>query len=234
MKDPNEWPEGLEDARTLRELVASLPRPENPTPEKEAALAEQLARVGPPLPAAAPAAASGGSLTLGAVVAAGLLGIAALTVWRSTKTPNPSPPHAPTSQKVAPLAAQVSSAEPSREPSSAPSEAPPTTSVDSSRTKSRGLTSSDSLAEEERLLERARSAAAPEDALRALRDHERRFPSGQLALERMYLLVGTYKKLGNAAAAQAAARQVQRTHPESVYARRLAEPPNPRPSSSTH
>jgi TolA-binding protein len=80
----------------------------------------------------------------------------------------------------------------------------------------------DKLAEEEALLEQARHAlrSEPRRALSLLRQHQSQFPDGQLAAERMYLMVGCLARLGQRAEARRHADALLRHYPKSVYARR--------------
>jgi TolA-binding protein len=87
----------------------------------------------------------------------------------------------------------------------------------------------DSLAEEEALLEQARQLAghSPSQALALLQQYQRRFPSGQLAAERMFLSVDVLKRLGNTTGARKQADALIRAFPSSVYAAQV------KPQSST-
>lgn len=73
------------------------------------------------------------------------------------------------------------------------------------------------------LLETARRklAAAPHLALSALRDHELRFPAGQLRIEREFLIVDALVRLGRRPEAEARARALEQQAPKSLYGERL-------------
>lgn len=73
------------------------------------------------------------------------------------------------------------------------------------------------------LLETARGklASTPHAALSALRDHELRFPAGQLRIEREFLIVDALARLGRRSEAQARARALERQAPKSLYGERL-------------
>ena len=79
---------------------------------------------------------------------------------------------------------------------------------------------SDSLPEEVRLLskaERQLNAGHADDALRTLGEHERRFPDGALAEERLAARVQSLCALGRGADAKAELRKLARTYPESAH-----------------
>jgi hypothetical protein len=73
------------------------------------------------------------------------------------------------------------------------------------------------------LLETARGKlpSAPHAALSALRDHELRFPAGQLRIEREFLIVDALARLGRRPEAEARARALERQAPKSLYGERL-------------
>jgi hypothetical protein len=73
------------------------------------------------------------------------------------------------------------------------------------------------------LLEAARNtlAASPHAALSALRDHELRFPAGQLRIEREFLIVDALMRLGRRPEAEARAQALERQAPKSLYGERL-------------
>jgi Tfp pilus assembly protein PilF len=91
----------------------------------------------------------------------------------------------------------------------------PPKSVAMPRASSRG----DSLAFEESLLERARKASdsSPASALALLREHERRFPAGELTAERLFLMAKASAKAGNEKAARRYGRELERRFPKSAY-----------------
>jgi hypothetical protein len=80
----------------------------------------------------------------------------------------------------------------------------------------------DTLAIEESLLEQARRAgASPAKALGLLREHERRFPNGELTAERLYLTAQVNARAGNVAAARRAAALLAARFPKSTYVPRV-------------
>lgn len=83
---------------------------------------------------------------------------------------------------------------------------------------------SDTLAEENRLLGRARAALiaeSPEQALTLLREHARRFPDGVLAQERQALRAVALCEAGHEGEGTKAARAFLRAHPQAALARRV-------------
>ena len=79
---------------------------------------------------------------------------------------------------------------------------------------------SDSLPEEVRLLSRAEqqlSAGHADEALRTLGEHERRYPSGALAEERLAARVQSLCALGRVAEAKAALTKLARAYPQSPH-----------------
>jgi hypothetical protein len=57
--------------------------------------------------------------------------------------------------------------------------------------------------------------------LSALRDHELRFPAGQLRIEREFLIVDALVRLGRRPEAEARARALDQQAPKSLYGERL-------------
>lgn len=112
----------------------------------------------------------------------------------------PAPSNAPLPSAVAPRSAQRSTAAPAADP---PGE--------------------NELDQEIALLEAARSrlATSPPAALSALRDHELRFPAGQLRIEREFLIVDALVRLGRRPEAEARARALDQQAPKSLYGERL-------------
>jgi hypothetical protein len=70
-------------------------------------------------------------------------------------------------------------------------------------------------------LARGKLAASPHVALSALRDHELRFPAGQLRIEREFLIVDALVRLGRRPEAEARAQALERQAPKSLYGERL-------------
>jgi hypothetical protein len=100
-------------------------------------------------------------------------------------------------------------------PPAAPLAAPPVSESDSV----------DVLQQEIRLLEQARRnlAASPGTARLVLLDHEQRFPSGHLRVERELLLVDALVRLGRRPEAEARATSLERQNPNSLYGERLEQ-----------
>lgn len=194
----------------LASLLRALPTPKPPTPAQEADLVRRM--MAPlPSPLAPVSASHAASWWVGALVALALVG----GTWVVTRPGDPTPaapvapprpvPAAPPAAVVVPSPPAPAVAEP--EPSPAPV------------TPKRG-TAPDTLAEEAELLERARRslAAGPGAALTLLRQHEARFPNGQLAAERLFLTVQTLERSGDRAGATRSAEALVRRYPRSVYA----------------
>lgn len=216
MGDPSRLFDDRELSEEARSLLGAIERPQAPSVTKQAELAAKLAVGTTP---AAPVALSGSAwskvVLVGAAVVAGGVWLASELSSEPATTMPQSPlvvaPRAP----PAPL-----SAEP---PESAPApngalESPPPAPAPPKKPSSR-----DTLAEEEALLERARRAAAssPSEALSLLRQHQRRFPSGQLAAERQFLSVDVLTRLGDRAGAERQTEALIRQYPKSVYAQKL-------------
>jgi TolA-binding protein len=154
-------------------------------------------------------------ITSAAVVAAGvhLVGrrpqsstVAMTPVEQAPITQPPAPPPAP---EPAPPEVPVVVAAPKPPPASVPARAP---------------ASSPTLADELRLIERARAALAAGDvasADRALEAHARTFPSGVFAEEARVLRIDSMIRRGDRARAEPAARAYLSKHPESPHAPRL-------------
>lgn len=79
---------------------------------------------------------------------------------------------------------------------------------------------------EAQLIERARVAlrrGTPDEALRTLMSHERRFPAGQLAEERDILLVEAYVAAGNLTLARERLEHYNATYPNGLHKQRAAD-----------
>ena len=81
------------------------------------------------------------------------------------------------------------------------------------------------IADEARLLERARAALGsnPARALEIAADHQRLYPSGQLSAEREVIVVDALLRLGRRAEAEQRAAPRLRDYPDSLYAKRLRQ-----------
>jgi hypothetical protein len=221
MSDPPRLLEHERIGSTKAALLRSLQPPEAAPPAVRAALADQLS--GLVAQAAVPAASATVWLKV-ALVAVAMAGSGA-ALWRlSREATGPGPqsasnaasasravpaPALPASRSVAPAPATAGTVEaPERlRPSAAPSSA-------SERR--------DKLAEEEALLEEARTLVSlnPARALALLRTHRAQFAAGQLAVERMYLSVDCLRRLGRRAEAEREVAALVARYPKSAYARR--------------
>ena len=118
-------------------------------------------------------------------------------------------------------AGRLSEPSPAPEPELAPAPKPAEAETPkASPASTRPATRRDTLALEESLLEQARrSIGAPTQALSLLREHERRFPNGELTAERLYLTAQTQARAGNGTAARHYARLLTERFPKSTYVR---------------
>lgn len=220
MSDPPRLLDRSTTAASTLELLRALQPPEGAPPAIKTALVKDLSG----LVASSGLKAAG----LGLWAKASLLGAVALSVAGVTtlaRSPQPPPPPAAPVTKVAapePAVVEVRSLpEPSVSP--APLDTRGTPSPD--KAKVSASPPRDALAEEEALLESARRvvASSPARALGLLRQHQSRFPSGQLGAERMFLSVECLQRLGNIGAAQREAGLLTQRYPDSAYARRVAQ-----------
>jgi hypothetical protein len=135
-----------------------------------------------------------------------------------------------TSRAAAPMASSSAAAEPSvaaSSPSLASSEEPALesqrverASISPRPTRGASRSSADSLAEEVRLLSRAErqlSEGRADDALKTLGEHERQFPGGALAEERLAARVQSLCALGRMSEAKADLMRLARSYPRSPH-----------------
>lgn len=244
MTDPPRWLTDAGTPDTVRALLGALEAPAPLSPEKQAALARQLAEISASAGAAGTGAVAGAWLKvkIGLVCGACLGGGLVVAHWVSEEAqPRPvvaavqsspldlAPGRVPeTSSTPAPVSPDGDGYGPSAamDPAAAGETTAATAAAPSGATTkpARGVARDvDGLAREEALLERARSLAAndPRGALRLLRRHGRRFPQGQLAAERMFLSVQVLEQLGEEAAAREEAEVLMERFPRSSYAARL-------------
>jgi hypothetical protein len=217
MSDPKRLLDDLGAGSDAGSLLRAMRTPEAPSPEKQAELVQRMLT-----PIAAPVAAGiGMKAWLGA--GAALVAVGAATtffLWpKAESAPPVRPPLAPvvvSAQVVVPEPAPQPPAIPAA-PELSPPAAPPVTAV-SGKPSAR-----DTLAEEEALLEQARRAlgSSPASALGLLRQHQQRFPSGQLTAERMFLSVEALRRAGDSAGAERQAQALLKRFPSSVYAGQL-------------
>ncbi|MDB4931486.1 MAG: hypothetical protein JWM10_3970 [Myxococcaceae bacterium] len=222
MSDPVRWtnPDGGASSE-MRQLLASAVPPVQPmTADERSAFARAAAKAAaaPPLPA---------FWSIGKLLAALALGVAAVAVGASLRRAPPaqvSPPPAafvapptPRSDPAPPPAMPTPSTSPARDdrPVTAPRRRPPPVVIAPPR--------DESLAAESAALLRARSLLAgdPVAALAALDAHADSFSRPQLADEREFMAVDALRRLGRAAEAEARAQALIARDPHGPYARRM-------------
>jgi hypothetical protein len=201
-----------------RELVGSLEVPAPLSGSTRSAIGARVAR-SLALPVAATAFLSlKTTAAWAAIVAGGALAVSLVVV----ATSEPEPFARPSVNATAPVPAPpvnraVLPAEPEKHAvaEEAPDAKDPAPSP-------RGASRRDTLKLEESLLEQARrSIDSPARALSLLREHERRFPNGELTAERLYLTAQTQARAGNGTAARHYARLLAERFPKSTYVRRV-------------
>jgi hypothetical protein len=230
MSDPKRLLDNASGAPHVAALLGALPKPQPPSVQKEAELVQRLLTPIAPVSVAAGLALKGW-LGVGALVVAGGLGGG----WLLSRPAAPVLPPRVTS--VAPL--------PLPPPAITPSAAPPNVETPSKTTVSPApsavkAVAHDTLAEEEALLEQARRSltSSPGGALALLREHQQRFPAGQLTAERLFLSVDALRRVGDRAGAERQAQVLLKRFPGSVYAGQLRgqvgeRAPAPRTSTKT-
>ena len=218
MSDPKRLLDDCGAGSDAGSLLRAMRTPEAPSLEKQAELVQRMLT-----PIAAPVAAGIGSKAwLGA--GAALFAVGAVATYLLWPPAEPAPPVKPPLAPAAVSAPHVAPPEPPAEPPAipatpelSPAGTPPVAAA-SGKPSVR-----DTLAEEEALLEQARRALAssPASALGLLRQHQQRFPSGQLTAERMFLSVEALRRAGDSAAAERQAQALLKRFPSSVYAGQL-------------
>lgn len=227
MSTPKRW---LETDQASPEVLALLRVAKPPLALDDAARARSVRRVAALAltSAAAAATVSWAQIALGAAL--GMLGtlatMGAAQLLFDREAPAPSAPSAAarpgvvTSVELPPsvapsVAASLSATSPPVEPRSSP--------LRSAATPPSALPSENQLDQEIALLDMARRklATSPHLALSALRDHELRFPAGQLRIEREFLIVDALVRLGRRPEAEARAHALERQAPKSLYGERL-------------
>jgi hypothetical protein len=228
MSAPKRW---LETEQASAEALALLRVAKPPAALDAAARARSVRRVaalGLTPAVAAAVSVSWAQIALGAALGMlgtmGTMGAAQLLFGREPQTPSvvqaasarpaavrsaEAPPSAPLA-----VAGSVSAILPPLAPRSSPRSAAALPSA---------LPAEDQLDQEIALLETARGKlpASPHLALSALRDHELRFPAGQLRIEREFLIVDALVRLGRRPEAEARAQALERQAPKSLYGERL-------------
>jgi hypothetical protein len=219
MSDPTRLLDDEKVASATADLLRALEPPQPAPPAVHQALAEQLSG----LVAQGVAPAAGAVWLKAALVSVALAGSGA-AAWKLTAAPG-VPTQAAISS-AAPLRAAPPPPPPLPEASPEPTpEIPAPTTPEPARATtlpSAPAEPRDKLAEEEALLEQARTlvGSSPARALSLLRNHQARFPGGQLAAERMYLSVDCLRRLGRRVEAQREVDALIARFPRSAYARR--------------
>jgi hypothetical protein len=188
--------------------------------DKERILTGLRERLGMPLAGGAAHAAAHSSRllwTVGAAAVIGVAGVVAMSV--SSGKPPATPPVVPALVSAAPVvAATPSPAEPAAAPAPASSATPAAPSV--------AMRRSDRLAEEVAILSQAAKAlraGRAADALGALNEHQRKFPSGLLAQERRAARAEALCSLGRFGEAHSELATLVRTAPQSPLTVRAQE-----------
>jgi hypothetical protein len=209
MSDPVRLLDDPSAPGSVTELVRAI---EAPSPLGEAGRAALAARITASAGTAPVIAAK--VLTLKAGLAALVAGSSLALLVTALDRPAPVPPKpapavaVPAAPSPKPEVAPPATAPPAEDVSAEPARKPPT-----ARPSPR-----DTLALEESLLERAReSLGTPSRALALLAEHERRFPSGELTAERLYLSARAHQKAGNTAQARKYAQILAQRFPKSTY-----------------
>jgi hypothetical protein len=203
-----------------RELVGSLDVPSPLSRSTRSAIGARVAR-SLALPVAAGAfpslktTAAWAAIVAGGALAVSLVVVATSEPERPARPSVNSPAAAPV--PAPPVNRALAPAEP--EKPAVVEEAPDTKDPAPSP---RAASRRDTLKLEESLLEQARrSIDSPARALSLLREHERRFPNGELTAERLYLTAQTQARAGNGTAARHYARLLAERFPKSTYVRRV-------------
>ena len=216
MTAPKPW---LDSADAPADAVALLRRGRAPAPMDEQARRRSRARIAEAtlVPAAAGALLWLPQLALGAIL--GAAGTALAVAAFEHRAPQNSAAHSAARQRAAnetlPRAPHSAVLEQPPTPLQPASSARPTTSLP--------LPLRNNLDRELALLEAARRelAVAPARALEVLRTHEAQFGSGQLRIEREFLIVDALVRLNRRAEAEARAQALEAQAPQTIYGERL-------------
>lgn len=215
MSDPKRLLNDPATAKHVSALLRQLPVPAPPSPAKEAELTRALMAPPAPIPTGfAGTAWVAGGAALALFIAGAWLALGG-EAPPTTTTSGAAVVRTPTA--VAPAV------EP---PPPRPEAAPPAASLaQPARSAPRRAVPVDTLAAEAQLLEEARRSLvrSPGTALALLRQHQARFPSGQLGAERLYLTVQALERSGDVAAASRQGELLLQKFPRSVYAAQLRE-----------
>jgi hypothetical protein len=228
MSTPKRW---LETEQASAEVLALLREARPPTPLDAAARARSVRRVaalGLTPAVAAAASVSWSQIALGAAL--GMVGTLATIGAAQVLFEHDEPASSVVGAASARSAAVTSAAAPPREappiaPSGSATVAPlaPRPAPRSATPPPSALPAENQLDQEIALLDQARAklGRSPHLALSALRDHELRFPAGQLRIEREFLIVDALVRLGRRPEAKARAQALERQAPKSLYGERL-------------
>ena len=189
--------------------------------DKERILSSLRERLGgAPLPDGTAQAAAHSSRMLWTVSAAALIGVGGVVAMAlSSGKPKAPPPVAPALVSAAPAAVPAP-------PAAAPTAVPPPASSAALTLPSVAARRSDRLAEEVAVLSQAAKdlrAGRAADALGALNEHQRKFPSGLLTLERRAARAEALCSLGRFGEAQSELATLVRTAPQSPLTVRAQE-----------
>jgi len=245
MSDPTRWMNDKDAPREIVEMLEAMPAPKPAPPSLHQRLASRFGQT----PAAAPGLLGHTFWMKATKISAAVLlgGGAVLAAARgpfaqrrassasihldAPREPSPTPAVDPPSLAEAPSASDPpapSLADPlPSNPAPAQSRA-----AGNGQPSTRRAGTADTLAEEEAILEDARKAigSAPQRALRLLNLHQRRFPSGELTAERLFLRADAYRRLGRTADAHREADALVKSFPASTYARLVGDLVDPRPA----
>jgi TolA-binding protein len=221
MNDPKRLLDDPGSAADAEALLRALRPAEPPSPEKQAELVRRMMT----LSVAPPLTAGIGVKSWLAVGLVGLVcGLAAISLWWPAAS---APPARRPSVSTAALDSSVAARELEQLPPPAASGRVLSVDARPAPVASVKTAPRDTLAEEEALLEQARRALAtsPGGALRLLRQHQERFPAGQLTAERMFLSIEALRRAGDHAGAERQTQALLRRFPSSVYAGQLRNRP---------
>ena len=206
MNDPARLRRVGDDA--MRALLTHAERPRSMTPEERSSVGLRVARM-----AALPAGFGVLFWLKGLALGAGLGTAVIVTGVAVQKTREPAPVVSVSSKPSVPIV--MSSA-----PAPSASAPEPAASVSSAAPVPVVPTKADQLAEEVAMIEEARGAA-PARALELAAEHAKRFPSGQMAMEREIVAIEALKAMGRAGDARARAAAVLNRSRGTLYEERI-------------
>jgi hypothetical protein len=228
VSEPTRW---LKDGRAPREVVEMLesmapPKPASPAVHHK--LAARFADAGSARAAFGwPLGAKLARLVAGVAIGGGVVFAAArASLVRKAPTdvresaPAAAAPAVPAPKTAGDPAAAANPALPT-EPAPVEATPPPSRPAVASPSRRAASSNTDTLAEEESILEDARRAliTSPARALRFLAAHQRRFPAGELTAERLFLRTDALRRLGRTGDAKRQADALVKLFPNSAYAR---------------